>query len=132
MVSFSQAQSLTNLVMTSKADGLEPETSFSCNGSIYGYLTLAEAATGKHELEGIWIMPNGHVIEHSHSIIDYGAEPASTAQLWLQFQPEARGLSALAGSVAADVREPDYVGQWHIEVLWDHQFLSKTSFQVRC
>jgi len=132
LTGLSQAQSLTKLVMTSRVDALEPETSFSCNGSIYGYLTLADATTGKHELEGIWIMPSGHVAEHSHSTIDFGAEAASTAQLWLQFQPASRGLSALAGSVAAEVREPDYAGQWHLEVRWDHQLLTKTSFQVRC
>jgi len=132
LTGLSQAQSVTKLVLTSQADGLEPETSFSCNGSIYGYLTLAESATGKHEMEGIWIMPSGKEKEHSKSTVDFGAEPSRTAQLWLGFQPETPGLSALMGSIPKPVSEPLYDGQWRLVVLWDHQILAKTSFQVKC
>ena len=77
-------------------------------------------------------MPDGHVSEHSQSSVDFGNEPASTAQLWLQFLPEARGLSALTGAGTTKVHEPDYAGHWHLDVLWDHKLLTKTSFQVRC
>jgi hypothetical protein len=117
------------LVLTSMQNGTEPQSSFQCAGRVHGYLRLPARFTGVHQLEGVWTLPNGQVIERSRIPLDFGAEGGSTAYLWLDFPSR-----SFVGGINpdADRERLSYNGPWKVKVLWDEKFLLEENFLVQC
>jgi hypothetical protein len=121
------------LVLTSQENGTVPEDTFSCSGTIYGYLTFPQTQIGKHVLEGIWTGPKGQVIQQSRNEVDYASPGSRTAFVWLSFSKEGRSLwNPLSIQHAGDEDWLLYDGKWEIEVRWDDHSLAHSAFQVHC
>ena len=117
------------LVLTSKENGLTPETQFSCSDLIHGYLTLPHKAFGKHELEARWTNLNGVTLQFFKTELDCGPNGRQTAYVYLRFA-EIHPLGSLG--IEKDEDKEDYSGRWTVDVLWDGKPLVKTHFDVRC
>jgi hypothetical protein len=117
------------LVLTSKENGLTPETQFTCTGIIHGYLTLPDKAFGQHQLEARWTNPNGVVLQDFKTKLDCGVNGRQTAYVYLRFE-EIHPVGSLG--VEKDEDKEDYPGRWSVEVLWDGKSLVNTHFDVRC
>ncbi|MCG3205839.1 MAG: hypothetical protein KCHDKBKB_02562 [Elusimicrobia bacterium] len=121
------------LILTNKLNGLESASEFSCSEIIHGYLTLPEKAVGAHTIEGIWVMPNGVVAEHSKNQVEFSAPGRQTAYVWLEFQDKSSGT---LGDFRSRGDEPDPVnpqnGEWQVKVLWNGRPLVESKFKVKC
>jgi hypothetical protein len=89
---------------------------------------------GKHQLEGIWIKPDGQISEHSKIPVEFPAPGRQTAYVWFQFQDKSDGL---LGSVRErDSGQPQannpFNGQWRLQVRWDDRPLIQKDFKVKC
>jgi hypothetical protein len=107
-----------------------PQDTFSCSGTIHGYLVLPKTAVGKHTLEGVWTKPNGNIASHSSSELDFAPPGRSTAYVWFAF-PE-RSMLPGAMDPTQDQERLSYNGQWRLDVRWDDQPLLQSTFTVRC
>jgi hypothetical protein len=118
-------------VLTAQENGLDPQDSFSCSGTIHGYITFPKAEIGQHVLEGTWILPNGKVLEETEIPIDFPPPGRQIASLWLTFRPPS---ARIFGGVnpQADEERLAYNGRWRLEVRWDNQWLLSKNFNVRC
>jgi len=121
------------LVLTAQENGTESQDTFSCSGTIYGYLTLPQAEIGHHILEGIWTGPQGRTIQHSRDEINYPPPGHRTAAVWLQFTKEGRRLwNPVSVQDPGDEDRALYDGSWKIEVRWDDRMVARSTFQIRC
>jgi len=116
------------LVLTSKENGLESDTTFRCQNTIHGYIVLPYSYQGPHPLESIWTAPKGLVVEHSKSTLDCG-KGRQTAYVFLEFAP---AMSGLWGPVPEQGNNAVFSGLWEVEVRWDHKTLLKEKFNVTC
>jgi len=120
------------LILTSQENGTEPQDAFSCSGTIYGYVTLPQAQTGKHTIEGIWIGPQETVIQHSRAEIEYPPPGQRTAAVWLRFTKEGTVWNPFAIQNSADRDRLLYDGPWKMEVRWDNQTFARSNFKIHC
>jgi hypothetical protein len=118
------------IVLTSKQNGLQSQSEFACSGFIHAYLTLPEKAVDQHVLEGVWIMPDGKVLQDNRIPVTFSS-PRRTAYLWLMFEPPASGLLTTFNS-QQDEERVAYNGQWQLKVKWDEKPLLEKSFTVHC
>src|SRR5689334_3580273 len=73
---------MPKLVLTSVENGLTPESSFSCQNVIHGYLTMPNPMVGKNILEADWIAPNGVIKESARAVLEFVAPGRRTAYIW--------------------------------------------------
>lgn len=123
---------MTKLVLTAQENGVEPQSLFTCQGRIHGYLTLPQKAIGPHRLEAKWFGPKKSLEHHTQVSVDFPPPGRQTAYVWLQFDEEG-GLFRRPIDGTANWRDRErYHGAWQVEVFWDEAPLIKTPFQVRC
>ena len=121
------------LLLTSQDNGMAPEDTFSCSGTIHGFLTLRQPQVGSHLLEAIWTGPSGRVIEHSRDELTYPAPGGRTAAVRLEFIKEGKRIwNPVSVQDPGDEDRALYDGSWRVEVRWDHQTLARSTFEVRC
>ena len=120
------------LILTSQENGTEPQDTFSCSGTIYGYMTLPQAQSGKHTIEGIWVGPQGTVVQHSRDEINFPPPGRRTAAVWLRFTKEGRIWNPLSVQNSSDQDRLLYDGPWKIEVRWDDRTFARSTFKIHC
>jgi hypothetical protein len=120
------------LILTSQENGTVAEDTFSCSGTIHGYVTLPKAAIGKHDLEGIWTGPKGTVIQHSHDEVNYAPPGSRIAEIWLRFTKEGWVWNPLSVQDQGDEDRALYDGAWKLEVRWDNRPFARSVFQIHC
>jgi hypothetical protein len=118
-----------SIVLTAQENGLEPQSEFSCHGTIHGYIRLARREAGEHLLESRWIAPNHKIEAETKTTVDF--RPArSTAYVWFLF-PESSGIFG-APDPSYDQKQMTLNGPWHLEVKWDNASLIQSDFKVHC
>lgn len=124
----------SKIVLTNKFNGLESTPEFSCTDTVHGYLTLPEKAVGDHTLEGVWILPNNQIINHSKNIVEFGPAGGQTAYVGLAFQDKSQGSLGDFREGRSDVADGanPYNGMWQLRVLWDGRPLIQTKFKMKC
>lgn len=121
------------LLLTSMENGMEPQDAFSCSGTIHAYLTLRQAEIGSHVLEGIWVGPDGRVVQHSRDELNFPPPGYRTVSVWLAFTKEGRRLwNPVSVQDPGDEDRALYDGSWKIEVRWDDRTLARSVFKVQC
>jgi len=120
------------LLLTAQDNGMEPQDTFTCSGTIHGYLTFPQKVIGKHMLESIWTGPKGVIVQHARNEVNYPSPGRQTTDVWLRFTPEGLLWNPLSVQDAGDADRAVYDGSWKIQVLWDGRTLTQSHFQVHC
>jgi hypothetical protein len=121
------------LILTSQENGTEAENTFSCSGTIHGYVTLSKAAIGKHVLEGIWTGPKGTIIQHTRDELNFSPPGSRITEIWLRFTKEGGRLwNPISVQDPGDEDRALYDGSWTIEVRWDDRAFARSVFQIHC
>jgi hypothetical protein len=121
------------LILTSHESGTEPEGTFSCSGTIHGYVIFPKASIGKHVLEGIWTGPKGTIIQHSRDELNFSPPGSRIAEIWLRFTKEGGRLwNPISVQDPGDEDRALYDGSWKIEVRWDGRTYTQSVFQIHC
>jgi hypothetical protein len=120
------------MVLTSRENGTEPQTSFACSGKVFAYLTFPKAQTGKHVMEGIWVGPHGDVVRQSRDEVDFPPPGRRTAVLWLEFGKAGSIWDPTSFGGPDDADRRAYDGRWEIQVRWDDHEFARKPFTVSC
>lgn len=121
------------LILTSQENGTEPQDTFPCSGTIYGYLTLPQPEIGHHTLESIWTGPQGRTVQHSRDELNLPPPGRRTAAVWLRFTKEGGRLwNPVSVQDAGDEDRAPYDGSWKMEVRWDDRTVARSVFQIHC
>jgi hypothetical protein len=120
----------TKLVVTAQENGVEPQAEMDCRETLHGYITLPHSYQGAHQLEGLWILPNGEMAGHSESTVDFRPPGASTAHVWFTFPDRGSLLTPI--NPTSDAERLRYSGPWELRILWDRRPLTQSTFRIRC
>ena len=120
------------LLLTAQDNGTEPQTTFSCTTPIHGYITLPKKTTGRHVLEAIWTGPQHTVVQHSRDDVTLPEAGRRSVNVWLQFTKEGILRNPFSVQDSGDTDRRAYDGNWVVEIMWDHQTLARSDFQIHC
>jgi len=103
---------------------------FSCYaGPVNAFVLFPERISGRHVLEGRWLKPDGAIQERILIARDLAPPGEQAFRLWLRFHAERPGVADL---LFPDMDNEEFDGEWNLNVFWDGDLISASTFTVRC